>query len=187
VVRGGYSVNFVNDENVVSTSGNVGNNAGLAQTVTGTGLSARIGTGLPPIANPVFTVPRTFLDNYNLNSQSTFTLLDPNLATPYVQQWNIGIQHDYKGVLFDLRYVGNPGTKLYRSVDLNQINFNASGFLADFQRAQQNGFLAQARNGTFDPAFNAAIPGSQPLTVFPLFTAGRQPGQRHQPDIHPAG
>ena len=47
-----------------------------------------------------------------------------------------------------------------------------TAFCADFLRAQNNGFLAQARNGTFNPAYNASIPGSQPLTVFPKLDSG---------------
>jgi hypothetical protein len=37
--------------------------------------------------------------------------------------------------------------------------------LQDFLRAQSNGNLSLARNGVFNPAFNAAIPGSQQLPV----------------------
>jgi hypothetical protein len=36
--------------------------------------------------------------------------------------------------------------------------------LPDFLRAQKNGFLAQAAGSAFNPAYNANIPGSQPLT-----------------------
>ena len=41
-----------------------------------------------------------------------------------------------------------------------------NGFLDDFNRALNNGNLALAANGSFDPRYNAAIAGSQPLTVF---------------------
>lgn len=171
VIRAGYSVNFVNDEFLTSLSSNAGNNAGLSQSVTGAGLAATV-SPLPAIAAPVFAVPRTYDQNHALNSQAVFASPDPNLRTPYVQQWTFGIQHDYRGFLFDLRYVGNHGTKLLRGVDLNQINFNAGGFYQDFLRAQSNGNLARARTGVFDPSYNANIPGSQPLTVFPLLAQG---------------
>jgi hypothetical protein len=167
VIRAGYSVNYVNDEFLTALSSNVGNNSGLAQTVTASGLKATV-SPLPGITTPVFSVPRTYDQNHALNSQAAFAAPNPDLVTPYVQQWNIGVQHDYRGFLFDLRYVGNHGTKLLRGVDLNQINFNAGGFYQDFLRAQSNGNLALAKNGVFDPSFNAAIAGSQQLTVFPL-------------------
>ncbi len=97
---------------------------------------------------------------------------DPNLRSPYVQQWNISIEHDFKGFLVDVRYVGNHGSKLLRALDFNQIDINAGGFLADFRRAQSNGFIAQAATGVFDPAYNANLPGSQVLTVFPTLPSG---------------
>src|SRR5262249_35644382 len=69
-------------------------------------------------------------------------------------------------------YVGNHTVGAYRSFDYNQVVILQNGFLADFLRAQKNGFLAQARNGVFNPVFNPAIPGSQQLTVFPKLDSG---------------
>jgi hypothetical protein len=172
-VRAGYSVNYVNDEYLTALTGNANTNAGLAQTVTNpTALTSQIRNGLPTIATPNFLVPRTFLDNYNLSPTTNFGMSDPNLRSPYVQQWNIGIQHEMKGVVFEARYVGNHGTKLLRALDFNQININAGGFLADFQRAQQNGNLSLATSGIFNPAYDPNIPGSQVLTVFPQMPNG---------------
>src|SRR5262249_27360517 len=62
--------------------------------------------------------------------------------------------------------------KELRARDFNQVNINASGFLADFIRARTNGNLARAATGVFDPRYNAAIAGSQPLTVYPLLAGG---------------
>src|SRR5262249_20470918 len=59
------------------------------------------------------------------------------------------------------------GTKLLRGFDYNQIIVKQNGFLDDFIRARNNGFLAQAANGVFTPTFNPFIPGSQQLKVFP--------------------
>ena len=174
VIRSGYSLNFVNDEFLVALTGNAGTNAGLAQTVTNpTALASLISQGLPAITTPTFQVPRTFLDNYNLSPTTSFGMSDPNLRTPYVQQWNLDVQRELKGgLLLDVRYVGNHGTKLLRAVDLNQININSGGFLADFLRAQKNGQLAQAATGVFNPNYNSSLAGSQQLTVFPLMPSG---------------
>jgi hypothetical protein len=172
-VRGGYSINYVNDEYLVAITGNVGTNAGLGQTVTNpTALTNLVRNGLPAITTPAFKVPRTFQDNYNLSPTTNFAMPDPNLRSPYVQQWNIGIERDVKGFVVDVRYVGNHGTKLLRALDYNQININAGGFLGDFLRAQSNGFLAQAATGVFDPSYNPNIAGSQILTVFPTLPNG---------------
>src|SRR5262249_39143328 len=141
-------------EYLVSATGNANTNAGLSQTVTNpTALAALVSAGLPAITTPTFSVPRTFLDNYNLNPTTNFGMADPNLRSPYVQQWNLGIQRQLKGFVVEARYVGNHGTKLFRALDYNQININANGFLADFIRAQSNGNLALAKTGVFNPAY----------------------------------
>ena len=172
-IRAGYSMNYVNDEYLVSLTGNANTNLGLSQTVTNpTALAVRIASGLPTISSPAFTVPRTFQDNYNLSPTTNFGLADPNLRSPYIQQWNIGVQREVKGWIMEARYVGNHGTKLFRALDFNQININSGGFLDDFNRAQSNGKLALASNGVFDPAYNASIAGSQALKVFPLLPNG---------------
>ncbi len=171
-VRAGYSVNFVNDEYVVALQGNVGTNGGLAQGVTASGLSGRVSGGLPAVPTPAFRVPRTFQDNHMVNIQSNFALPDPSLRTPYVQQWTFGVQQEWKRMVFDLRYVGNHGTKLFRGLDFNQVLIRENGFLDDFRRAQNNGNLARAATGVFNPNYAPAIAGSQPLTVFPRLGEG---------------
>jgi len=177
-LRAGYSINFVNDELVVALSADVGTNGGLGQTVAASNLTSRVSSNLPAIATPGFKVPRTFQDNRNLSPTAlpNFAMPDPNLRSPYVQQWNFGLQRDVKGVLFDLRYVGNHGTKLFRGFDLNQVIISPA-FLADFKRAQSNVALSTAANATtksipISGAFNSNIPGSQPLQVFPLLPKG---------------
>ena len=92
----------------------------------------------PTVAAPAYKVPRTLADNYAITTTSATGMPDPNLATPYVQQWNFGIQHELKGTIVSARYIGNRGTDLLRAIDYNQILYNANGFLADFQRAQNN-------------------------------------------------
>ncbi len=64
-------------------------------------------------------------------------LIDPNLATPYVQQWNFGIEQGWKGFVFTARYVGNHTVKQFRQIDFNQVDIYRGGFLDDFKRAQQ--------------------------------------------------
>jgi hypothetical protein len=122
----------------------------------------------PAIPTPPYKVPRTLADNYLLDPTSATGRPDPNLVTPYVQQWTFGIQHEFKDMIFEARYLGNHGTKLLRAFDYNQVLYNADGFLADFKRAQSNAALSQAANGSYNGAYNPNIPGSQPLTVFPL-------------------
>lgn len=163
--RAGYSINFANDEFIRSIDNNTSTNAGLSQGVANNNLNARA-SSLPPLATPAYKVPRTYADNYALNSQAAFGLPDPTLVTPYVQQWSAGIQREIARGIIEVRYVGNRATKQFRGVDYNQVLINIPGYQDDFRRAQNNGELARTATGTFNPAFNAAIPGSQQTPFF---------------------
>src|SRR5271157_2206329 len=47
--------------------------------------------------------------------------VDPNIRTPYVQNWNLNVQHQITNkILLQLGYVGSKGTKLFRFQDFNQ-------------------------------------------------------------------
>lgn len=60
---------------------------------------------------PIFT---DFLDS------DVFTV-DQELATPYVQNYNLNIQHElFPGGVLEVGYVGSAGRKLFRYVDINQ-------------------------------------------------------------------
>ncbi len=172
-IRGGYSVNFVNDQLIGALDNNViGTNRGLQQQVTLRNQNARVGSALPVIATPTLRVPRKFSDNWALDRGSAFGMPDPNLRTPYVQQFNFGVQHEIKGAVVEVRYAGNRQTKMFRAFDFNQIIIKENGFLEDFLRAQSNANLANAAGRGFDPRYNAAVAGSQPLTVFPRLGGG---------------
>ncbi len=171
-LRGGYSISYVNDQAILAPENLLEINAGLQGLAADTGLSNRVSTGLPTIVAPDYQVPLTVADNYANNPFNTVGMIDPNLRHPRVQQYSVGMQHDFKGTVFEARYVGNHVVGAYRAFDFNQVVINSNGFLPDFLRAQKNGFLAQAAGGAFNPAYNANIPGSQPLTVFPKLAKG---------------
>jgi hypothetical protein len=64
-------------------------------------------TGLPALGN----IAETF----------EFRAIDRNLRTPYIQQWNVGIQLEVaKNLLFEARYQGTKGTKLLQATAFNQ-------------------------------------------------------------------
>ena len=165
-IRGGYMLAYVNDNLVSTIRNSVGTANGLSSAITVSNLTALLSSN-PTVATPAYKVPRTLADNYASTTTAAVGIPDPNMATPYVHQWTLGVQREVKGTIVSVRYVGNRGSALLRGVDLNQINYNATGFLADFLRAQSNGFLAQSQTGTFNPNYNSAVSGSQPLTVFP--------------------
>ncbi|MFB3828520.1 MAG: carboxypeptidase regulatory-like domain-containing protein [Bryobacteraceae bacterium] len=171
-LRAGYSISYVNDQTVLAPIVITDWNAGLTASAYDEGLTARVSTGLPRIPVPQYKVPRTFQDNYDLDSQSEPGAIDPHLRTPYVQQWTFGIQREFKRTIFEARYVGNHAVGALRAFDYNQVMIRENGFLDDFIRAQNNGRLALAATGRFDPSYNANIAGSQRLTVFPRLAGG---------------
>ena len=171
-LRGGYSISYVNDQELIAPENMLEANAGLQGTSADTGLSDRVATGLTPIPVPNYHVPIRTSENYANDPFNVLAMVDPNLHRPYVQQYSIGIQHDFKGTVVEARYVGNHVVGAYRAFDFNQVQIVQNGFLDDFLRARNNAFLAQNAGRGFNPSFNASIPGSQPLTVFPLLYQG---------------
>jgi hypothetical protein len=172
-LRGGYSMHYVNDEAIRAVDNNTNTNSGLVGSNTIVG-SRAFASNLPALAAPSFHVPISYAENYAADPTSALGLINPNLKTPYVQEYRISLQQKIKGTIIEASYVGNHGVQEIRAFDFNQVQINAKGFLADFLRAQRNGFLAQAANpaGGFVPTYNPNIPGSQQLTVFPLLRSG---------------
>ncbi len=168
-VRGGYSISFFNDESVTAIRNNVNTNSGLSQSANLTGLTGTISGGVT-VQPPTFMVPLTQADNYDASPTAALGAPDPNLHTPYVQQWTLGIQHDIKRNIVEIRYVGNHATQLLRAFDYNQVVIKENGFLDDFVRARNNGFASLAATGRFAPSYTGA--GTQPLTVFPNLASG---------------
>lgn len=182
VLRGGFRVNYNNDEYVRAPDNANLNNAGLgsttaaARSATGSAnLNARF-TNLPAITVPSFqnpdTTPRTFAQN-RLEDPfffSVVSLVDPDLQVQRSFEYNFGIQRElgFQSVL-EVRYVGGYSTELTRSLDLNQVNIRDNGFLADFNRARANLLTFGAAGCT---AQQAAATGCQQLTVFPNLVAG---------------
>jgi len=171
-LRMGYSVNFVNDETIRALDNSQATNAGLSSGATLPNLVVRAGGSLPVVPTPAYKVPRTFADNYAVNTGAAIGLAHPDLVTPYVQQWSIGVQRSIKNTILDVRYVGNHATKQYRAFDFNQVLITPNGFLDDFKRALNNGNLSRTATGVFNPAYNAAINGSQPLPFFNQLPSG---------------
>jgi len=174
-LRGSYSIHFVNDEAIKAPVNAARGIAGLNATSSLSDLTTTISSGLPSFPTPTFKVPRNALDNINdfgsgFVTQTTF-ILDPQIKTPYVQEWSFGIQHEVGwNTVLEVSYRGNHGTKLARVIDLNQINIGVTGFLDDFNRARKNGFICEAAGKGFNPA--CTLPGSQTLTVIPQLGFG---------------
>ena len=198
VIRGGYRMSYNNNEYVRTPDNAYGQLVGLgSQNINAfQGGSAQLRSVLTPrpdlpgfsavpgtFATPaVPTLPITYATNNALAAkQGLVWVFDPNIQTPKVDEFNFGVQREIFGKsVVEVRYVGSRSNSIWRSVDANQVDIRANGFLADFLRARENCRLQGATiAGPADPllkctnaSFNAAIPGSQPLTVFPLLPGG---------------
>ena len=169
-IRAGYSINYVNDELIGAPYNASLSNPGVSTQTGSSFLSDATISNPQAIAAPMMS--NTFSGNwanlYNFDTGLSFGYaVDPKLRTPYVQQWNLSIQREIGwNSSITVSYAGNKGSKLYRAIDLNQVQINGNGFLQAFNALRQNGFLAQAANGTFDPSYNPQIPGSQQVNYF---------------------
>ncbi len=177
-VRGGFAISYAIDNNAtVLNNSSVGGNAGLQSGVTINTLTGSVSVGgIITVPTPTFKVPRTLVDQLSLSQTPTLFTTEYNLKTPYAAQWNFGIEREiFKDTGLSIGYVGNRGVQLTRGIDTNQVVFRENGFLADFLRAQNNcalqgATLSGAGTGLdkcTNANFNAAIPGSVPLTIFP--------------------
>ncbi|HBY64647.1 MAG TPA: hypothetical protein DEH78_32915 [Solibacterales bacterium] len=173
-LRGGYSIAYVNDNHINSSYNTFTVNNGLNTNVNATNLNGRVTGSLPAIAAPRFILPTTLQAEFNKTPSSAPVqgILHPEMRMPYTNQWNLGLEHEFKGFIFTARYVGNNTVGQLRQIDFNQININQGTFLQDFRAARNNGFLAQAATGRFDPRYNANISGSRPLPFFDSLPGG---------------
>jgi outer membrane receptor protein involved in Fe transport len=74
--------------------------------------------------------------------------VDQKLRTPYIQVYNLNVEQELaKNVALQVGYVGSAGRKLFRFLDLNQVNpatgtvaFPALGFVNQFQSSASSNY-----------------------------------------------
>jgi hypothetical protein len=99
-----------------------------------------VGGAAPPLtATPAsFTFPIP-VSNYVLNGGLTWQYVNPNLKTPYVQDWNVRYQREIiRGTILSVSYVGNKATHVFHYQDVNETNTVENGFINEFKNAQNN-------------------------------------------------
>ncbi len=97
----------------------------LQTTVTG---AAAVATAAP--FRLVNGYPAGLLDPNSLAPTISRRAQDPDQRTPYIQQFNFGMQYELlKDLLLDVAYVGNKGTKLngFRNLNQRAVITNANG------------------------------------------------------------
>ncbi|HEY8562991.1 MAG TPA: TonB-dependent receptor [Pyrinomonadaceae bacterium] len=77
--------------------------------------------------------------------------VDPDLSTPYVQQYNIGVQWEiWNNFVWDIGYVGNKGTHLLQLISPNQPIYNqaTNSFATPFPSVFPNAVISNLKNAT---------------------------------------
>ncbi len=171
-IRAGYALTFVNEEAMTVTDNASGANAGLSADATLTNLYTTVAAGVPTVPTPAFQSVRSYADQLDVDPGAAAFAIDPNIKQPSVHQVSVGVSRELPGrFAAEARYIGTFGRGLWRGIDLNQMNPHGA-FQEDFLRARSNGFLALQASGVFNPAYNPALAGSQPLTIIPSLGGG---------------
>jgi len=173
-VRGGYTLTFVNEETLTVGNNAASNNAGLSSAANLLNLFTTVNAGVPAVPSPAFKVPRTYADQLALSLTNAAFSIDKGIQQPKVHQISFSVEREIGwDIAVEGRYVSTMGRDVWRGIDLNQTNAAINRpFFDDFIRARNNGYLSLAANGVFNPAFSAAIAGSQPLSVLTSSTLG---------------
>ena len=91
-----------------------------------------------------------------------FATVDPNLRSPYVENWYFGLQRQLPGnTVAEVNYVGNHTVHMWMNYDLNEVNIFENGFLSEFQTAQANLAAYQLANPTCQANGNCSFEGAQ--------------------------
>jgi hypothetical protein len=171
VFRGAYSITFYNEGmNSISNSLS-GAQIGFRQSGTATnGVDFTAGSldlrSTPPRI-PVFPEKFGFpIAQSSFSAPPTGNYINPNLRSPYVQNWSFGIQRQLtNSTTLELRYVGNKATHMWHRQNLNEINIFENGFLNDFIQAKKNLDINIA-NGRGNSFINNNLPGQAALPIF---------------------
>jgi hypothetical protein len=150
-VRGGTGVSYIPDELLEDMSIYALRNPFQSFNVsTDLASQARL-SNAPVTATPVLPSTLTlqallsFANSYH-QEPGTVYAVDPELRTPNVHFWNLGIETHVKGYQFGVRYVGNRLDEAPRSVDRNQVMLPPAFFSA-FQQVRSAMLSGQPTNG----------------------------------------
>ncbi|MFV0387373.1 MAG: carboxypeptidase regulatory-like domain-containing protein [Pyrinomonadaceae bacterium] len=176
-VRGGYRISYFQGS-FNNIDGTLDDNEGLIITTT-RGINTgylRDGFGVTP--TPAVQIPAP--QSIQLSSIVDIRAFDEKLKTPYVHDFNFGVQYEFlKGTTLEVRYVGNRGKKLFRGYDVNEVNIFAvdpntgQSILDAFLIAQGNLAASRANGGGDNFSYNSAYAGSMPNPLFDVLFFGR--------------
>jgi hypothetical protein len=170
VIRGAYSITFYN-EGLNSISNSLSGGQGFRQTGTATnGVNFPIGS--LELRHPAPTIPVSPSKFGFPIAQNSFSApvggnyINPDLVSPYVQNWSLGIQRQLtRNLMVELRYVGNKSTHMWHRQNIQEVNIFENGFLNEFVQAKRNLDINVA-NGRGNTFVNNNLPGQAALPIF---------------------
>jgi hypothetical protein len=139
VIRAGYGIGYERLP-IYLTHNNSGLEPGLSETDTlllPSALNAQnLVLPVRPAGAPLALIPAVGAGSRTQN----LYVFDQNLRTPYTQNYNFSIQRALSGTSsITVSYVGSKGSKLARSVNINETNIYENGILQAFQTIQAGG------------------------------------------------
>ncbi|HEX3878215.1 MAG TPA: TonB-dependent receptor [Bryobacteraceae bacterium] len=153
VLRAGYNIATVRDAGQFMTAGDTNQGLTLDTTVSpGNAYASDFGAAGSVLFSqpnlPAHTAPSTPQYPISPTMSNSLYVYDPHLKIPYVQSWNIGFQRQLsKNLVMEVRYTGNHGVDLWRTINLNEINTFENGFQSQFYQAQENLFVNRGCTG----------------------------------------
>ena len=184
VFRGGFSMASVREGTGVFTAVTGSNPGGTITTnrsLTLNNLPAGTYLRQGPFAQPAFPGSPVYPNN-GLISDSV-NAFDPNLKIGYVESWSFGVQREIqRDNVFEIRYIGNRGHKLWRQIDLNELNIIENGVYNEWRLAQQNllaniacGNTPGCTGGGLNFRYRGPGTGTFPLPITLAYFAGVGP------------
>ena len=134
VLRGAYGMYFDRLNGAVTKFVDQ-NSYGFSQALTiypnenGTDLRLRDGISVPGQPSALSLQP-------SATRSTSIALINPNLRTPRVDQFNLTLEKRLWGAVFELGYTGTRGKKLFQYTNLNQTK-TGGDYLQAFQELQQ--------------------------------------------------
>lgn len=168
VIRTSFGITFYNEG-----LNSVGNylSAGTQSTTATANVDFAPGTLFLDSPNPTFSKnPSEFglpmpLTDYVLKGGRSISYFNQDLKSPYTSNWSFGIQRELaRGVVLEVRYVGNKSTHMWHMQNLQEINIVENGFLGEFINAQKN--LALNRAAGVTSFANRGLAGQVALPIF---------------------
>ncbi len=109
---------------------------------------------------------------------------NPNIRSPYVEEFNVGIQRQIgQSSALEARYVGNLSMHIWDAYNINEVNIFENGFLKEFQNAQSN-LSINVANGKGNTFANNGLAGQAGAADYGIRFRRHDRIELHQRYVH---